>query len=80
MCVRRLLLTANVDPSTPILVTLMMEAVRSFEMSFLTRITRRNIPEDNIIHSHFSENLKSYNNTLLSASRFITLLALFSEI
>jgi hypothetical protein len=31
--VRRLLVTANVAPSSPILVTLMMEALRSSEMS-----------------------------------------------
>jgi hypothetical protein len=41
--VRRLLVTANV-PSSPILVTLMMEALSSSEMSVLARATRRNIP------------------------------------
>jgi hypothetical protein len=34
--VRRLLVTANVLPSSPILVTLMMEALSSFETSVLT--------------------------------------------
>jgi hypothetical protein len=52
--VRRLLVTANVVPSSPILVTLMMEALSSSEMSGLKRATRRNI------HSHRRENLKSY--------------------
>jgi hypothetical protein len=44
----RLLVTANVVPSTPILVTLMMVAIRSSKTSALTRGTRHNIPEDGI--------------------------------
>jgi hypothetical protein len=47
-------------PSSPILVTLMMEALRSSETSVLARGTRRDIPEDAILYSHRSENLKSY--------------------
>jgi hypothetical protein len=46
----RLLVTANVVPSSPILVTLIMEAIRSSETSVPTRITRGNITEDEILH------------------------------
>jgi hypothetical protein len=45
----RFLVTANVVPSSPIVVTLMMEALRSSETLILTRVTRHHIPEDGIL-------------------------------
>jgi hypothetical protein len=51
--------TANV-PSSPILITVMMEALSSSETAVLTRSTRSNIPKDDILHSYLCEHLKSY--------------------
>jgi hypothetical protein len=56
----RLLVTANVVPSSLNLVTLMMQAIRSSEPSVLTRSTLLNISEGDILHSDRRENLRSY--------------------
>jgi hypothetical protein len=53
----RLLVTANVVPSSSIIATLMMEARSSSEISVLTSATQPNTPEDDILH---------YQNTLSS--------------
>jgi hypothetical protein len=49
--VRRSLVTANVVPCSPILVTRMMEALHSSETSVHTRVIRRIIPKYGILHS-----------------------------
>jgi hypothetical protein len=58
--VRRLLVTASVVPSSPILVTLMMDGLSSSETPVLTRARKRNIPEDDI---HIVTAVKTSNLT-----------------
>jgi hypothetical protein len=55
----RLLVTGNI-PSSPILVTLLMEAQSSSETLVLTRATQHNFPEDGILHSQCCENITFY--------------------
>jgi hypothetical protein len=47
-----LLGTANVVPSSLNLSTLMIETIRSSKTSVLTRVTRRHIPEDGVLHDY----------------------------
>jgi hypothetical protein len=47
--VLRLHVTANVAPSSPTLITLITEATHSFKTSVPTGVTRRHIPDDDIL-------------------------------
>jgi hypothetical protein len=51
--------------------TLKMEAIRSSETSVYTRSTRRHIPEDGILDTHGSKNLKTYNSNFCFTLRFV---------
>jgi hypothetical protein len=58
--VLQLLVTADIVPSSPILSTMMMYAVRSSETSALTRATGRHIPEHGIVYvNNMTETLPS---------------------
>jgi hypothetical protein len=52
-------------PSSPILITLIMEKIPSSDTSVLARAILRNIPVDGTVQSHCSENLKSYRPDLI---------------
>jgi hypothetical protein len=45
--------TSNVVPSSPILSTLVIEAIRFSKTSVLTRTTQRHITEDDILHEEW---------------------------
>jgi hypothetical protein len=55
----QMLVAVNV-PSSLILSTLVIQAIRSSETSVLTSATRRHIQKDGILHSHRRGNLNSY--------------------
>jgi hypothetical protein len=57
------LLTANVVPISPNLVTLMKEGLSSSEMPVITRATRRKIPEDDILHRQTISHITNWRNT-----------------
>jgi hypothetical protein len=50
-----LVITADVVPSLSILVTLIMEMIRSSETLVFTRATRHHVPEDCDLHFHCRE-------------------------
>jgi hypothetical protein len=70
--VLRVVVTANVGLSSPILVTLMMDVIPSSENVVLTRTTQRHIPEDDILLNDRRENLKSYKVRVSDCAATVT--------
>jgi hypothetical protein len=54
-------------------VTPVMGVLRPYGTSVLTRVTRRNVPEDGILHIHCRENIKSKHYSSIYWSRLFTL-------
>jgi hypothetical protein len=57
--------------AVPTTLTLKMEAICSSGTVETQRTTQRHIPEDDTLHNHGCENLKSYNQICLSCELFL---------
>jgi hypothetical protein len=69
--VRRLIVTRNVVPSSPILVTLMNQVLSCSETSVFTRATQSHIAEDGILSNHHRETLNL--TIIIHGYKFLTL-------
>jgi hypothetical protein len=49
----------------------MVEVIHSFGTSVLTRATRHNIQEDNILHSHRREKVKTYTEFMIIVEQLV---------